>query len=862
MISSFTLRLAYGLLMLSVLLLGSCTTVVSVPEYAGKIQPRAKALTEAEIKQLLVEPPQPAVVKRAEYSPIPQQPVEMPQAGDTTPLGVKVTKELELAFNSYLGGDGEKALSELAELSKSGSDPALLWQASFLKVKILLMMGRVTAAEEELENTSRFEQAVFGSDLNTLALKGEAKIWQEDYDGGLRDFAGVVGAIGDWELPIQFRSFPTNRQSLYYLTTAKLRAYTGIAGVYIFKEDYLKALAWSKETERLFNNTHFVVNHPLYGMNDEVYADNYYGRAMNLTFLACATLAVTGDLEAAERLFQQAEGFYRAMGYTVGRVTVAAFKARILNSLGRPDLSYSAAQQAIKLAVEHGLADYVWRIGVLAGVTLYEEGRMDEAERMFRQAQDAVDAISGKLSTDRAKIRFGVGKSTIVYHLAEIDIQKKNWDLLFSDLERARARSFVDLLTDQALTRNREADLVSEIRGLESKILKQRLINMAPGQMDPAGIQNEKQLHEKRDAKLSVLRSRDLEIADLISVRYTSLSDVRNRLKDGEAIAYAVPGKPGDTVRFLLITSDSILIKELAVSYENISQLVENFALAFKLGEGLRGFKPIEKKSSTSKLVTKERAVEDIQNTFNLSNWPVRAKLYVVPSADLYFLPWGVLETSYPVVVLPTGGWISRKPQRFKQDRQIVIVGDPDFGGDLPQLPGARQEAIAVGKIYQEKPLLGSQARERELRSHVGRGVEIIHLATHGIFQDRQPLNSAFFLTADGKAVALTASRIFEDPLPAKLVILSGCETGLGKTIAGDDLLGLTRSFYLGGAVSTLSSLWQIEDVGTMAFMEKFHQLAVDGDYGKAWLGARNHVKGLGYPASVYAAFVLGGASQ
>ena len=117
-------------------------------------------------------------------------------------------------------------------------------------------------------------------------------------------------------------------------------------------------------------------------------------------------------------------------------------------------------------------------------------------------------------------------------------------------------------------------------------------------------------------------------------------------------------------------------------------------------------------------------------------------------------------------------------------------------------------------------------------------------------------------MTADGKAVALTASRIFEDPLPAKLVILSGCETGLGKTIAGDDLLGLTRSFYLGGAVSTLSSLWQIEDVGTMAFMEKFHQLAVDGDYGKAWLGARNHVKGLGYPASVYAAFVLGGASQ
>ncbi len=854
-----TCRPGFALLATLLLTLGSCSTV-TVPEYAGK--PQATELSEAEIEQLVSKPPSPPETKTALYSPIPAKPVEMPRTGDTTPLGVKVTKELAFAFDSYLGGDGEKALSGLSGLSKSSSDPAVLWQASFLKAQILLMMGRAAAAEEVLESTARLEKAHFGSDLNTLALKGEVKIWLEDYDGALKDFAQIVKTIGTWELPIQFSSFPTNRQSLYYLTTAKLRAYTGIAGVFIFKEDYLKALAWSKEAERLFNNSHFVVNHPLYGMNDEAHADNYYGRAMNLTFLASATLAVTGDIDAAEKLFQKADGFYEALGYTVGQVTVAALKARVFNRLGRHDLCYNAGQHAIKLAVEHGMPDYVWRVGVLSGMTLYEKGLINDAEHLFRQAQDAVDAISGNLSTDRAKIRFGVGKNDIIHHLARIDIRKQNWDMLFNDLERARARSFVDLLADQALTKNRESQLVSEIRSLESRILQQRLINMAPGAKDPTGIEKEKQLHKTRDKQVSILRQKDPEIADLISVRYSDLNEVQKGLKNGETLAYAIPGKRDDIVQFLMITSNSAAIKKLDITYENVSQMVENFAYAFELSEEFRGIKLKSKKTYIDKPVTEETAIKDIQQAFNLSAWPVHKKLYIVPSADLYFLPWGVLETSFPVISLPTGSWINRKPQHIKQGREIVIIGDPDFGGELPQLPGARQEAIAVGTIYQETPLLGRQAREKNLRSRVGQGVGIIHLATHGVFRTANPLKSAIFLSADGKAAALTADKIYEEPLSARLVILSACETGLGKTIAGDDLLGLTRSFYLGGAVSTLSSLWQIDDEGTMAFMKKFHQLAIKGDYGKAWVEARDHVKALGYPASVYAAFILGGASQ
>ncbi len=73
------------------------------------------------------------------------------------------------------------------------------------------------------------------------------------------------------------------------------------------------------------------------------------------------------------------------------------------------------------------------------------------------------------------------------------------------------------------------------------------------------------------------------------------------------------------------------------------------------------------------------------------------------------------------------------------------------------------------------------------------------------------------------------------------------------------DMLGLVRSFYLGGTITVLSSLWPIEDEGTRIFMEIFHKHAQKGDYGKAWLIARNHLKNLEFPPSVYGAFILGG---
>ena len=126
--------------------------------------------------------------------------------------------------------------------------------------------------------------------------------------------------------------------------------------------------------------------------------------------------------------------------------------------------------------------------------------------------------------------------------------------------------------------------------------------------------------------------------------------------------------------------------------------------------------------------------------------------------------------------------------------------------------------------------MIGERATEEALRAQIGASVRVLHLATHGFFDPDDPLESAIMLSEKSKAARISAKRIFEKPLRAKLVVLSACETGMGQTISGGDLLGLARSFYLGGAPPVLNSLWPIEDEGTRLFMETFHKEASSGN--------------------------------
>jgi CHAT domain-containing protein len=104
-----------------------------------------------------------------------------------------------------------------------------------------------------------------------------------------------------------------------------------------------------------------------------------------------------------------------------------------------------------------------------------------------------------------------------------------------------------------------------------------------------------------------------------------------------------------------------------------------------------------------------------------------------------------------------------------------------------------------------------------------------VHFATHGYIDSEHPDLSAIVLSlvdADGKPLDgfLRANEIYNLNLPAELVVLSACETGLGKEIKGEGLVGLTQGFMYAGARRVVVSLWNVNDKATAELMARFYR--------------------------------------
>ncbi|MEW6211263.1 MAG: CHAT domain-containing tetratricopeptide repeat protein [Acidobacteriota bacterium] len=156
-----------------------------------------------------------------------------------------------------------------------------------------------------------------------------------------------------------------------------------------------------------------------------------------------------------------------------------------------------------------------------------------------------------------------------------------------------------------------------------------------------------------------------------------------------------------------------------------------------------------------------------------------------------------------------------------------------DLGAEgFPRLPFSRREAEAIiasaprGQAI--KSLDFEASRNRVTGLDLG-NYRIIHFATHGLLNSTHPELSGIVLSLvdeEGQAQNgfLRLHEIYNLKLPAELVVLSACQTGLGKEIRGEGLVGLTRGFMYAGAARIVASLWKVDDAATAELMKRFYQ--------------------------------------
>ncbi len=154
-------------------------------------------------------------------------------------------------------------------------------------------------------------------------------------------------------------------------------------------------------------------------------------------------------------------------------------------------------------------------------------------------------------------------------------------------------------------------------------------------------------------------------------------------------------------------------------------------------------------------------------------------------------------------------------------------------GKPLGRLNSSGEEGDGIAALVPvgERQLAkGFEASRAMVESGVLSQYRYVHFATHGLLDAERPELSSLVLSlydAQGNAQDgfLRAHEIYNLNLPAEVVVLSACQTALGKRTRGEGLVGLTRGFLYAGAKTVVASLWSVDDGATAVLMKRFYQL-------------------------------------
>ncbi|MGY1673072.1 CHAT domain-containing protein [Geodermatophilus sp. SYSU D00710] len=231
-------------------------------------------------------------------------------------------------------------------------------------------------------------------------------------------------------------------------------------------------------------------------------------------------------------------------------------------------------------------------------------------------------------------------------------------------------------------------------------------------------------------------------------------------------------------------------------------------------------------------------------------------RVVVVPHGPLAVLPFhllphggDVLAATHAVSYLPAASMAPGVPVRIRPGAPTLVLGDPAFNTHrgLPRLDGARDEALAVGRLRRTDPLIGSGATREALLDALP-AARLLHLATHGILREGAPYSAELALAGDE---SLTVPDLMGLGVTVDLAILSACDSGRGRATAAGDLIGLTRALIAAGTQELIVALWPVDDQTACLTMVALHEeLRTTESVGQALAAALRRIRSLSQSAA------------
>ena len=526
------------------------------------------------------------------------------------------------------------------------------------------------------------------------------------------------------------------------------------------------------------------------------------------------------------------------------------------------------AGRAAAVAQQIGSNETLWEALSIEGVSYRALGQPEAAVRSFRASIAAVEAMrSGVAGGEQEQQRFFEGKLSPYHVLIELLLDRGDVAGALDYAENAKARSLLDVIRRGRLNITRS---MSETERARERELRNALISLG------TQIRNESARSKPDAPRLDDLRAQ-LQKARLdyeafqVGV-YAAHPQVR-RLR-GEAL----PAHLGEADTRNMLDADNALLEFVVMEQKTYLFVLTRADRAAPL-ELKHYALNVGRKELTERVEQSRRQIAGrdvnfrprLRELYNLLLAPAakqlrdKRTLVIAPDDVLWRLPFQALQPDdasyllerHSIFYVPSLTVLSEmmKPGektlgRTRPPATLLAFGNPAFGDEaraprttgpvrrdetFVPLPEAEREVKTLAQLYgsgRSRVYVGAQAAEERFKAEAG-SYGVLHLATHGVVNDSNPMYSYVVLArgSKGKEDGLVeAWELMEMDLKTELVVLSACETGGGRVGAGEGMIGLSWALFMAGSPAAVVSQWKVESQGTTELMLEFHRnlLAVD----------------------------------
>lgn len=562
------------------------------------------------------------------------------------------------------------------------------------------------------------------------------------------------------------------------------------------------------------------------------------------------TLAKTERFQEARNYFEQAFQIAEATKHLPSRALALLNLGAIYDELGDHERSLAFSRQALSLWQS---IDDPWFIALCwanigeAYRHLGDKVKGDRRERLWGQALDAywqsvrlIERLQRRAGPSVLRAEFLQTAIEPFHRLVDLLAQMGRVEEALEVAERARAQALLSALqsapppTETLLTdaeRKVYRQLQQQIAALEGQIVAEA----GRGEQDERRLQDLRQALEAARAEMGRLqdaaRLRQVGLPMGQETREPVLPTLLRRLPSDLAILSYVVTKRR-TWLFVIarsgqrwqVTAHSIPVTATTLT-EDVLWLRES----------------ILKRRSIA--ITARRLYELLIAPAEARLWGKR-RMCIVPDGLLYSLPFqalidrsdNYLLERWVIAYAPSLRWLALQPPTSSVRPQLrwTGLGIAHWRPPLPSLPFVRQELSEIGKLLGKergstiRTFLDAQATKAKAKEAL-RTSRWVHFATHALLEPERAFYSRLLLAPDGDD-ALRAYEVLEmGRLTAELVVLSACDTGQGRIVRGEGLLGLAWAFWAGGVRTLVASQWRVNDASAAFLMRHFYRYLLKG---------------------------------